>query len=136
VNDISGLRFEPRLAEVARRHGTPLVLMHLRGRPQTMQRQPFARDIWRSLAKGIETSIRRALAADDPGNVGAGRDLAWSLGAVGRTLEALGDRDGALDAWQACLGVRRTLSAADPGSSGWRNDIVMTEQMIAGLRSA
>jgi dihydropteroate synthase len=63
VNDVSGLRFEPRLAEVARRHRAPLILMHLRGRPETMQRMPFARDIWRSLASGFETFIRRALAA-------------------------------------------------------------------------
>jgi dihydropteroate synthase len=63
LNDVSGLRFEPRLAEVARRSRAPLVLMHLRGRPATMQRLPFARDIWRSLAKGFETSIHRALAA-------------------------------------------------------------------------
>ncbi len=63
LNDVSGLRFDPRLAEVARRYRAPLVLMHLRGRPETMQRQPFARDIWRSLPTGFETSIRRALAA-------------------------------------------------------------------------
>jgi dihydropteroate synthase len=63
VNDISGLRFEPGLAEVAHRYGAPLILMHTRGRPETMQRKPFTRNIWRSLAKGFETSIRRALAA-------------------------------------------------------------------------
>jgi len=63
LNDISGLRFDLRLAEVARRYRAPLVLMHLRGRPETMQRKPFARDIWRSLAKGFETSIRRAFTA-------------------------------------------------------------------------
>ena len=63
VNDVSGLRFEPRLAEVARRYHSPLILMHLRGRPETMQREPFARNIWRSLANGFQTSIRRALAA-------------------------------------------------------------------------
>jgi len=63
LNDVSGLRFEPRLAGVARRYRAPVVLMHLRGRPETMQRKPFARDIWRSLAYGLETSIRRALAA-------------------------------------------------------------------------
>jgi dihydropteroate synthase len=63
LNDVSGLRFESRLAEVARQYHAPLILMHLRGRPETMQRQPFARDIWRSLANGLETSIRRALAA-------------------------------------------------------------------------
>ena len=63
LNDVSGLRFDLRLAEVARRYYAPLILMHLRGRPETMQRKPFARDIWRSLANGFETSIRRALAA-------------------------------------------------------------------------
>ncbi|MFZ0960514.1 MAG: dihydropteroate synthase [Terriglobia bacterium] len=63
LNDISGLHFDPRLAEVARRRRAPMVLMHLRGRPETMQRLPFAQDIWRSLQSGFETSIRRALAA-------------------------------------------------------------------------
>jgi dihydropteroate synthase len=63
LNDVSGLRFDPRVADVARRHCAPLILMHLRGRPETMQRMPFARDIWRSLASGFETSIRRALTA-------------------------------------------------------------------------
>src|SRR5579863_1430029 len=29
INDVSGLRFDPRLADVAARYGTPLVLMHL-----------------------------------------------------------------------------------------------------------
>jgi dihydropteroate synthase len=62
INDVSGLRFDPRLADVARRHRVPLVLMHLRGRPETMQRKPFARSIWRSLRDGLERSIRRALA--------------------------------------------------------------------------
>lgn len=63
LNDVSGLRFELGVADVARRRRVPLVLMHLRGRPETMQRLPFARDIWRSLKSGFETSIRRALAA-------------------------------------------------------------------------
>jgi dihydropteroate synthase len=63
LNDVSGLRFDLRLAEIARRYHAPLILMHLRGRPEMMQQKPFARDIWRSLTKGFETSIRRALAA-------------------------------------------------------------------------
>ncbi|HUI41084.1 MAG TPA: dihydropteroate synthase, partial [Terriglobia bacterium] len=63
LNDVSGLRFDCHLAEVARRSAAPLILMHMRGRPETMQKQPFARDIWRSLANGVETSIHRALAA-------------------------------------------------------------------------
>jgi len=63
VNDVSGLRFDSQVAEVARRHHTPLILMHLRGRPETMQRAPFARDVWRSVIEGLRTSLRRAFAA-------------------------------------------------------------------------
>lgn len=63
INDVSGLRFDTRIAEVARRHRTPLILMHIRGRPETMQRRPFARSVWRSLDQGLARSIRHALAA-------------------------------------------------------------------------
>jgi dihydropteroate synthase len=62
INDVSGLRFDARLADVARRYRTPLILMHLRGRPATMQQRPFARSVWRSVMGGLERSIRRALA--------------------------------------------------------------------------
>ncbi len=62
INDVSGLRFDSRLAEVARRHRTPLILMHIRGRPETMQQRPFARSIWRSVNAGLARSIRRARA--------------------------------------------------------------------------
>jgi len=63
INDVSGLRFDPRIAQVARRYRAPLILMHLRGRPETMQAEPFARSVWRSLRAGLARSIRRALAA-------------------------------------------------------------------------
>jgi dihydropteroate synthase len=62
LNDISGLRFEPRLADVARASGAPLILMHIRGRPLDMQQRPFARSIWRSLEEGLARSIKCALA--------------------------------------------------------------------------
>ena len=62
LNDISGLRFDPRMADVARQSGAPLILMHMRGRPRNMQQKPFARSIWRSLEEGLARSIRRALA--------------------------------------------------------------------------
>ena len=63
VNDISGLRFDPELAQVAREFRCPLVLMHIRGAPKTMQSRPFARDVWRSVLNGLERSVRRALEA-------------------------------------------------------------------------
>jgi dihydropteroate synthase len=61
INDVSGLRFDPQVARVARRARAPLVLMHLRGRPETMQQRPFARSIARSLGRGLAWSVRRAL---------------------------------------------------------------------------
>src|SRR6266852_79231 len=63
INDISGLRFDPRIAEVAHRRGVPLILMHLRGEPATMQKGPFARDVMRDVAQGLRASIRKARAA-------------------------------------------------------------------------
>jgi dihydropteroate synthase len=63
INDVSGLRFDPRVADVARRFRTGLVLMHSRGTPQTMQKMPFTRSVWRSVRGGLASSIRRALAA-------------------------------------------------------------------------
>lgn len=61
INDVSGLRFDERIAAVARRYRAPLVLMHMRGRPAIMQQRPFARSISRALARGLGWSIRRAL---------------------------------------------------------------------------
>ncbi len=62
INDVSGLRFDARVADVARRYRSALILMHLRGRPETMQQKPFARSIWRSLRDGLGRSVERALA--------------------------------------------------------------------------
>jgi dihydropteroate synthase len=60
INDISGLRSDPRIAEVAQRRGVPLVLMHMRGEPQTMQKGPFARDVMNDVMQGLRTSITTA----------------------------------------------------------------------------
>lgn len=61
LNDVSGLRFDPGLADVARRHRAPLVLMHMRGRPETMQQEGIAESVWTSVRGGLARSIRAAL---------------------------------------------------------------------------
>jgi dihydropteroate synthase len=38
VNDVSALRFDPDLAKVVAKRNVPVVLMHMRGSPQTMQK--------------------------------------------------------------------------------------------------
>jgi dihydropteroate synthase len=60
VNDISALRTDPRLAEVARRARAPMILMHMRGTPRTMQRGPFARDVIRDVMTGLRDALARA----------------------------------------------------------------------------
>ncbi|HLW44554.1 MAG TPA: dihydropteroate synthase, partial [Candidatus Acidoferrales bacterium] len=60
LNDVSGLRMDPRLGEVARHARAPLILMHMRGTPQTMQRGPFARDVVRDVLAGLREAVARA----------------------------------------------------------------------------
>jgi dihydropteroate synthase len=63
INDVSGLRNDPGIAEIAQRRGVPLILMHMRGKPQTMQKEPFARDVMKDVSQGLRaatTTARRA----------------------------------------------------------------------------
>ncbi len=57
INDISGLKYDPRIAELAVRHGVPLILMHMRGQPRTMQKEPFARDVVKDVVQGLRKSV-------------------------------------------------------------------------------
>jgi dihydropteroate synthase len=61
INDISGLSNDPELARVAAKHGAPLILMHMRGTPRTMQKGPFARDVMRDVMNGLRKSIAIAI---------------------------------------------------------------------------
>jgi dihydropteroate synthase len=60
INDVSGLRSDARMAEIAAKHGVPLILMHMRGEPRTMQRGPFVRDVMRDVAQGLRESVAKA----------------------------------------------------------------------------
>ncbi|MFO1095120.1 MAG: dihydropteroate synthase [Planctomycetaceae bacterium] len=45
VNDISGLRFDPRMVDVCSRHDCGIICMHIQGTPQTMQAAPHYDDV-------------------------------------------------------------------------------------------
>lgn len=60
INDISGLRFDARLADLAAETGAGLVLMHSRGTPETMQQLPFAEDIFAEVIGCLRWSIEQA----------------------------------------------------------------------------
>jgi dihydropteroate synthase len=66
LNDISGLRQDARIAEVAARFGAPLILMHMRGTPRTMQKKPFAKDAVRDVVSGLRKSVEVARRAGVP----------------------------------------------------------------------
>jgi dihydropteroate synthase len=59
INDISGLRFDPRIGEVAAAHGAGLVLMHSRGTFETMHTLPPVDDI----LIDVSADFRRAVSA-------------------------------------------------------------------------
>src|SRR5713101_6725473 len=83
INDISGLKSTPRIAEVAARRRVPLILMHMRGAPRTMQQGPFARDVMKDVMQGLRKSVGAARKAGvgksqiilDPG-IGFGKSFA------------------------------------------------------------
>ncbi len=66
INDVTGLRADPKIAEVAKRKHVPLILMHMRGEPSTMQKQPFARNAVRDVINGLKRSIAIARRAGVP----------------------------------------------------------------------
>jgi dihydropteroate synthase len=145
VNDISALRTDPQLAEVARRAHAPVILMHMRGTPRTMQRGPFARNVVRDAMTGLRKAIARARRAGlaksklllDPG-IGFGKSheqnfeiLAWlpefaRLGCpivigtsrkafLGRALASLGEPP--LPPAERILGTAATVTASILGGA-------------------
>jgi len=99
VNDVSALRGDPEMAGVIARHGVPVVLMHMRGEPRTMQEAPYYRDTVGEVREELAESIGRAVAGGigreriilDPG-IGFGKRLEDNLRLLGHLgeLRALG----------------------------------------------
>lgn len=57
INDISGLRFDERIADVAAEGGCGLVLMHSRGNFETMHTEPPVNDIFFDVKADFQRSI-------------------------------------------------------------------------------
>jgi dihydropteroate synthase len=70
INDISGLRFDPELAHTAAREDVPLVLMHIRGVPETMQKNIRYDSLLSDILRYLKESVQMAEAAGvDPGQI-------------------------------------------------------------------
>jgi dihydropteroate synthase len=91
LNDISGLKQDPKIAEVAARFGVPLILMHMRGTPRTMQKKPWAKDVMKDVSRGLQESaaiarragVRKSQIILDPG-IGFGKSFAQNYELLAR----------------------------------------------------
>ena len=83
VNDVSGLR-DPEMVRVCAEAGAPVVVMHMQGTPETMQRAPHYDDVGREVFAELQSAAERALSAGvpsvmlDPG-IGFGKTRAHNL---------------------------------------------------------
>jgi dihydropteroate synthase len=108
INDITALRGDPKMADAVRDAGAGVILMHMRGTPQTMQIDPVYNDVVAEVGEFFADRLRFAsergidseCLALDPG-IGFGKTFAHNL----QLLRKLGDyrRFGR----PVCLGVSR-----------------------------
>jgi dihydropteroate synthase len=68
INDVSGLRNDKRIAEVAREYSTYLVLMHMRKTPETMQIEIHYDDLIGEISDFLLKAIDKALEVGVPKN--------------------------------------------------------------------
>ncbi len=99
VNDISGLRFDPEMARFVGENRIPVVIMHIKGTPRDMQKNPQYEDVVgevkKYLLEGIKLARKHGLPEDqiviDPG-IGFGKRHEHNLRLITRIeeLKALG----------------------------------------------
>jgi dihydropteroate synthase len=143
INDVSGLKNDARIAEVAAKYGVPLILMHMRGEPGTMQHGPFARDVMKDVARGLRESAAKARKAGvaksqiilDPG-IGFGKSYSQNyellqklpqLAALGYPLLVGTSRKGFLGATLA-----RDGKPAGPEERIWGTAATVTASILGG----
>lgn len=86
VNDVTALQGDRRMAEVVANTGAGLVLMHMQGTPETMQREPHYDDVVEDVARflgerarfAMDRGVRRERIVLDPG-IGFGKTLAHNV---------------------------------------------------------
>ncbi len=86
VNDISALRFDPQMSQVVAEYQAPVILMHMKGTPQTMQIDPSYEDVIgeikdflsRRAEEAQKAGIKREKIILDPG-IGFGKRIEDNL---------------------------------------------------------
>lgn len=94
VNDISGLNHDRNMAGVISRHKAAVILMHMKGEPGNMQRDPRYKDVVKDIITYLKKSIDVCRSAGvpreniviDPG-IGFGKTLRHNLEILNRLAE-------------------------------------------------
>lgn len=94
INDISAMRMDPKMTSVAIKYKVPIILMHMKGRPQNMQKHPRYKnvvlEIISFLRKRIEKAKREGIEEEkiivDPG-IGFGKTTEHNLEIIRRLKE-------------------------------------------------
>jgi dihydropteroate synthase len=90
INDVSGLRHDPALADVARDNDVPLIVMHMRGEPATMQSLAVYDDVVADVARELRERLNEAPALEqvliDPG-IGFAKTFEHNLELLARCNE-------------------------------------------------
>lgn len=94
VNDVSALRFDRKLAEVVRDAGVPVILMHMRGEPRTMQKDIHYDDLIGEIKQELRQRVDAAKGSGidpaqilvDPG-IGFGKTFEHNIEILGRLAE-------------------------------------------------
>ncbi len=89
INDISALRSDPKMAEIVASHDVPIVLMHMRGTPETMQQEIHYGSLIGEISQYLRESIDLASSAGvdpektiiDPG-IGFGKTIDHNLAII------------------------------------------------------
>jgi dihydropteroate synthase len=89
VNDISAFRFDDRMPLLVSDSGAPVILMHMKGVPKTMQSNPYYEDLYQEIRCFLEERIATATAYGiqrekiiiDPG-IGFGKSMRHNLAII------------------------------------------------------
>ena len=140
VNDVSGLRYEPALADVVARSGAPIVLMHTRGRSQQMYEQASYTDVVGEVLDELRESMAFAttsgIAAEriilDPG-LGFAKDAAQSCEVLARFDEFAELRRPLLAGPSRKSFITRAVGACvPPAERDWATAAAVTAAVLAG----
>lgn len=86
INDISGLRFDPNMAKTIASANAGVIIMHISGKPKTMQKNPSYKSIMREITAYLKRGIKQAVSSGikessiivDPG-IGFGKNFSHNI---------------------------------------------------------